>query len=151
MKTSVVYGGADFVRQARWLERGCDILVATPGRLVDMIDRGKVSLSKVKYLCLDEADRMLDMGFEKQIRLIVEEMDMPTVGVRQTLLFSATFPKEIQRLAQDFLADYVFLRVGRIGSTTESITQKIRYVDENDKRATLVDTLKAVDGLTLGK
>lgn len=82
--------------QLRELERGVDILVATPGRLVDLLERARVSLQMVKYLALDEADRMLDMGFEPQIRRIVEQMDMPPRGVRQTMLFSATFPKEIQ-------------------------------------------------------
>lgn len=80
----------------RDLERGVDILVATPGRLVDLFERAKVSLQMIRYLALDEADRMLDMGFEPQIRRIVEHMDMPPRGVRQTVLFSATFPKEIQ-------------------------------------------------------
>jgi len=82
--------------QLRELERGVDILVATPGRLVDLLERARVSLQMIRYLALDEADRMLDMGFEPQIRKIVEQMDMPPPGIRQTLLFSATFPKEIQ-------------------------------------------------------
>jgi len=82
--------------QLRELERGVDILVATPGRLVDLLERAKVSLQMIRYLALDEADRMLDMGFEPQIRRIVEQMDMPPPGERQTMLFSATFPKEIQ-------------------------------------------------------
>lgn len=72
------------------------MLVATPGRLVDMIERGRVSLKNIKYLALDEADRMLDMGFEPQIRKIVQQMDMPPPVSRQTMLFSATFPTEIQ-------------------------------------------------------
>lgn len=78
------------------MEKGVDILVATPGRLGDLLERARVSLSQVRYLALDEADRMLDMGFEPQIRRIVEQMDMPTAGLRQTMLFSATFPREIQ-------------------------------------------------------
>jgi ATP-dependent RNA helicase DDX3X len=82
--------------QLRCLERGVDILVATPGRLVDLIDRAKVSLQKIQYLALDEADRMLDMGFEPQIRRIIEQTGMPPSPVRQTMLFSATFPSEIQ-------------------------------------------------------
>lgn len=82
--------------QLRELERGVDILVATPGRLVDLLERARVSLQMIRYLTLDEADRMLDMGFEPQIRKIVEQMDMPPPGERQTMLFSATFPKEIQ-------------------------------------------------------
>lgn len=78
------------------MEKGVDILVATPGRLLDMIERAKISLKKIKYLALDEADRMLDMGFERQIRKVVEQMGMPPPGARQTMLFSATFPDEIQ-------------------------------------------------------
>ena len=70
--------------------------MATPGRLVDMIERARVSLRMIKYLALDEADRMLDMGFEPQIRKIVEQMHMPPSGARQTMFFSATFPDEIQ-------------------------------------------------------
>lgn len=73
----------------------CDILIATPGRLSDLIERARVSLSRVCYLALDEADRMLDMGFEPQIRKIVDGEDMPRTGERQTMLFSATFPKEV--------------------------------------------------------
>lgn len=85
-----------FFLQLRDLERGVDILVATPGRLVDLLERARVSLKSIRYLALDEADRMLDMGFEPQVRRIVEQLDMPPRGVRQTLLFSATFPSEIQ-------------------------------------------------------
>ncbi|CAK9167234.1 unnamed protein product [Ilex paraguariensis] len=81
-----------------YLEQGVDFLVASPGRLVDMIERAKVSLQKVKYLALDEADRMLDMGFARQIIKIVEQMEMPPPGARQTMLFSATFPTDIPEL-----------------------------------------------------
>ncbi len=127
----------------RDLDRGCHVLVATPGRLVDMLERGKVSLEFCKYLVLDEADRMLDMGFEPQIRRIVEQDNMPPTGQRQTLMFSATFPKEIQMLARDFLHDYIFLAVGRVGSTSENITQKVVWVEEADKRSFLLDLLDA--------
>lgn len=82
--------------QLHKLEKGVDILVGTPGRLLDLIVRAKISLKKIKYLALDEADRMLDMGFEQQIRRVVEKKGMPPPGVRQTMLFSATFPNEIQ-------------------------------------------------------
>lgn len=146
----VAYGGADFGSQAREMRKGCDLLVATPGRLADMIGRGVVSLSNIKFLVLDEADRMLDMGFEPQIRQIVEEADMPSVQDRQTLMYSATFPREIQMLAGDFLKDYVFLSVGRVGSTSENITQSILQVDEREKRNYLVDILRSTPkGLTL--
>ena len=150
VRPCVVYGGADIGSQLRQMERGCDLLVATPGRLVDLIERGRISLANIKYLVLDEADRMLDMGFEPQIRRIVEGEDMPSVQGRQTLMFSATFPRDIQMLARDFLKDYVFLSVGRVGSTSENITQKVEYVEDADKRSVLLDILHTHGaGLTL--
>nr|BAE32549.1 unnamed protein product [Mus musculus] len=151
VRPCVVYGGADTVQQIRDLERGCHLLVATPGRLVDMMERGKIGLDFCKYLVLDEADRMLDMGFEPQIRRIVEQDTMPPKGVRHTMMFSATFPKEIQMLARDFLDEYIFLAVGRVGSTSENITQKVVWVEELDKRSFLLDLLNATgkDSLTL--
>jgi ATP-dependent RNA helicase DDX3X len=150
VRPCVVYGGADIGSQLRQIERGCDLLVATPGRLVDLIERGRISLHNIKYLVLDEADRMLDMGFEPQIRRIVEGEDMPGVQDRQTLMFSATFPRDIQMLARDFLKDEVFLSVGRVGSTSENITQKVEYVEDMDKRSVLLDILHTHGaGLTL--
>ncbi|KAK8857130.1 DEAD-domain-containing protein [Apiospora arundinis] len=150
VRPCVVYGGADIGSQLRQIERGCDLLVATPGRLVDLIERGRISLVNIKYLVLDEADRMLDMGFEPQIRRIVEGEDMPGVDNRQTLMFSATFPRDIQMLARDFLKDYIFLSVGRVGSTSENITQKVEYVEDIDKRSVLLDILHTHGaGLTL--
>ncbi|KAK1315312.1 DEAD-box ATP-dependent RNA helicase 37 [Acorus calamus] len=143
VRVVVAYGGAPINQQLRELERGVDILVATPGRLVDLLERARVSLQMIRYLALDEADRMLDMGFEPQIRRIVEQMDMPPRGVRQTMLFSATFPKEIQRLASDFLANYIFLAVGRVGSSTDLIVQRVEFVHESDKRSHLMDLLHA--------
>ena len=150
VRPCVVYGGADIGSQLRSMERGCDLLVATPGRLVDLIERGRISLANIRYLVLDEADRMLDMGFEPQIRRIVEGEDMPPVQGRQTLMFSATFPRDIQMLARDFLKDYIFLSVGRVGSTSENITQKVEYVEDPDKRSVLLDILNTHGaGLTL--
>jgi len=145
----VAYGGADIGSQLRELEKGCDIIVATPGRLNDMLERGRVSLSEIRFFVMDEADRMLDMGFEPQIRHIVENEDMPHGAERQTLMFSATFPREIQQLAADFLQDYIFLQVGRVGSATESIDQRVIRVDERDKKEALLDLLDAIPGLTL--
>nr|XP_006638952.2 PREDICTED: ATP-dependent RNA helicase DDX3X isoform X5 [Lepisosteus oculatus] len=151
VRPCVVYGGADIGQQIRDLERGCHLLVATPGRLVDMMERGKIGLDYCNYLVLDEADRMLDMGFEPQIRRIVEQDTMPPKGLRHTMMFSATFPKEIQILARDFLDEYIFLAVGRVGSTSENITQKVVWVEESDKRSFLLDLLNATgkDSLTL--
>ncbi|XP_073043074.1 DEAD-box ATP-dependent RNA helicase 11-like [Primulina eburnea] len=141
VRVVVAYGGAPINQQLRELERGVEILVATPGRLVDLLERAKVSLQMIRYLALDEADRMLDMGFEPQIRKIVEQMDMPPRGERQTMLFSATFPKEIQRLASDFLSNYIFLAVGRVGSSTDLIVQRVEFVHDNDKRSYLMDLI----------
>ncbi len=150
VRSVVVYGGAPAAQQFREMERGCDVLIATPGRLIDLVDRAKISLSMVAYLALDEADRMLDMGFEPQIRQIVEQRDMPPPGERQTMLFSATFPKEIQRMASDFLKDYIFLTVGRVGSSHNLITQQVEYIQGyEDKKSMLMDLVSAVQGLTL--
>ncbi|KAK9071340.1 hypothetical protein SSX86_009908 [Deinandra increscens subsp. villosa] len=117
VKVAVAYGGAPIYSQLRSLERGVDILVATP------------------------ADRMLDMGFEPQIRKIVERLDMPPSGPRQTLLFSATFPTEIQRMASDFLKNYIFLSVGRVGSSTDLILQKVVFVEDHEKQEYLRNLL----------
>jgi probable ATP-dependent RNA helicase DDX4 len=95
----------------------------------------------LKYLILDEADRMLDMGFEPKIRELAENPDFPPKTERQTLMFSATFPEEIQRLAGEFLNDYLFLTVGRVGSATSDIEQKICQVSEFEKRDKLVELL----------
>jgi ATP-dependent RNA helicase DDX3X len=134
--------------QLRQLERGCHILIATPGRLKDLMDRKRVSLAQIKNLCLDEADRMLDMGFEPQIREIVEQSDMPQKDSRQTVMFSATFPRPIQQLARDFLRPFfAFLEVGRVGSTTELIKQIVKEVF--DKNAEIVKDLNEIEGRTL--
>ncbi|XP_011084132.1 DEAD-box ATP-dependent RNA helicase 52C-like [Sesamum indicum] len=143
VKVVVAYGGASTVLQLRNLEKGVDILVATPGRLVDFIERGKISLRNVKYLALDEADRMLDMGFERQVRKIVQQMEMPQPGARQTMLFSATFPAEIQKLASDFLSNYIFLAAGKVGSSTDLIVQRVEFVCDVDKRYRLMNLLRS--------
>ncbi|KAI5715446.1 hypothetical protein M8J77_016072 [Diaphorina citri] len=150
LRPCVVYGGSNVGDQMRDLDRGCHLLVATPGRLVDMLERGKIGLANCRFLVLDEADRMLDMGFEPQIRCIVQENGMPRTGDRQTLMFSATFPKEIQLLAKEFLYRYIFLAIGRVGSTSENITQRIAWVDEQDKRSCLLDLLSSPSQEELG-
>jgi superfamily II DNA/RNA helicase len=150
IRAAVIYGGSENTReQLRAVENQVDIVVATPGRLLDFIDRGRIHLANVRFLTLDEADRMLDMGFEPQIRQIVENCDMPAAGQRQTLMFSATFPREIQRLASDFLHDYIFLAVGRVGSTTDFIVQRIEFCEDHLKREMLLDLLNSIPGLTL--
>jgi ATP-dependent RNA helicase DDX3X len=140
-----VFGGEGTMGpQLRELERGCDLLIATPGRLHDLIERGRIDMGDVFTLILDEADRMLDMGFEPQIRRIVEQTNMPRCEEgRQTLMFSATFPPAIQHLAQDFLRDHTFLTVGRVGSTTDNITQRFEFMEQGDKPHVLMDIITA--------
>ena len=99
LQTLCVYGGAPRYDQGRRLRNGIDILIATPGRLLDFINSGDTNMHRVTYLVLDEADRMLDMGFEKDIRRIVDEIKSPE---RQTCMFSATWPQEIQTMARQF-------------------------------------------------
>jgi len=148
LRAVCVYGGAESRAQYIDLEKGVAVLVATPGRLVDFLNRNKISLYVCKFTVLDEADRMLDLGFEPQIQEILEGFDMP--NERQTMMFSATFPVEIQKLAQKYLTNYVFLAVGRVGSTAESITQELARANGRDaKLDVLMDLLPRCDGLTL--
>ncbi|XP_039463392.1 ATP-dependent RNA helicase DDX4 isoform X1 [Oreochromis aureus] len=140
----VVYGGVSTGHQIRDLSRGCNVLCGTPGRLLDMIGRGKVGLTKVRYLVLDEADRMLDMGFEPDMRRLVGSPGMPSKENRQTLMFSATFPEDIQRLAADFLkTDYLFLAVGIVGGACSDVEQTFVQVTKFAKREQLIDLLKS--------
>ena len=97
--------------KASQLRRGCNILVATPGRLLDFAERGHITFGSVQFLILDEADRMLDQGFMPDIRRTISIPSMPSKMNRQTLMFSATFPSEIQRLAGEFLNNYLHLQV----------------------------------------
>jgi ATP-dependent RNA helicase DDX3X len=133
IRSVVVYGGDKMDRQMRELRRGCDMIIATPGRLIDFMDRGLVSLHNIQFLVLDEADRMLDMGFEPQIRKVVDESDMPSCAYRRTLMFSATFPDEIQVLSADFMSNYVFLAVGEVGSASSDVVQTVEWVEEREK------------------
>ncbi|CAD6186078.1 unnamed protein product [Caenorhabditis auriculariae] len=148
--TAILYGGRENYReQVNRLRGGCHILIATPGRLIDIIEQGWIGLAGCQYLVLDEADRMLDMGFEPQIRKIVNN-GMPPKTNRITAMFSATFPKQIQVLAKDFLKpDYVFLAVGRVGSTSENIEQHLLWVEEIDKRRTLMQIIEQDDRSSL--
>lgn len=95
IRNTAIYGGAPKGPQIRDLQRGVEIVIATPGRLIDMLESGKTNLRRITYLVMDEADRMLDMGFEPQIRKIVSQIRPD----RQTLMFSATWPKDVQKLA----------------------------------------------------
>jgi len=142
----VAYGGVSVSYQLRNIEAGCNILIGTPGRLKDFFGKRKVSLANLKYLILDEADRMLDMGFIPDIREMVNDYGMPPKGERKTLMFSATFPEPIQELAREFLEDYVFLTIGKVGGTSSDIEQSIEDVPEANKRDKLVEILSEQGG-----
>ncbi|KAL4235604.1 putative ATP-dependent RNA helicase ddx4 [Mactra antiquata] len=141
LRPVVLYGGTSVGYQLRQLSSGCHILVGTPGRLIDVISKGKVSLEKIKYLVLDEADRMLDMGFGPDIKKIIETFGMPSKDERQTLMFSATFPEEIQKLAGEYLKNYLFLSVGVVGGANTDVSQYVFEVDRLQKREKLTDIL----------
>eukprot|EP01052_Picozoa_sp_SAG31_P000405 SAG31_NODE_12_length_38498_cov_21.161671_21_plen_445_part_00 len=146
----VAYGGAPIDQQLRNLARGCDILVATPGRLVDLLERRALTLRNVQFLVLDEADRMLDMGFEPAMRRIIQQTDMPNGAQgRRTLMFSATFPRAIQNLANDFMHEPVMVTVGKVGAASGNVLQVTMQVEDADKPHALRDLLKANPGLTI--
>eukprot|EP00411_Alexandrium_monilatum_P032620 CAMPEP_0175343064 /NCGR_PEP_ID=MMETSP0095-20121207/7159_1 /TAXON_ID=311494 /ORGANISM="Alexandrium monilatum, Strain CCMP3105" /LENGTH=598 /DNA_ID=CAMNT_0016640489 /DNA_START=202 /DNA_END=1996 /DNA_ORIENTATION=- len=145
-----VYGGADSGQQLKELADGCDIAICTPGRLEDFCSRGLMTMEKVRHLTLDEADRMLDMGFEPQIRKIIEEHGMPMPGTgegeRQTTMFSATFPQEMQDMALDFLdPGYLWIAVGQVGSVNSNVDQAFVDVTQEDRFDAL---LRSVEGVT---
>eukprot|EP00929_Paragymnodinium_shiwhaense_P080173 TRINITY_DN4179_c0_g1_i1.p1 TRINITY_DN4179_c0_g1~~TRINITY_DN4179_c0_g1_i1.p1 ORF type:complete len:600 (-),score=148.21 TRINITY_DN4179_c0_g1_i1:586-2385(-) len=144
VRISACFGGVSRYGQASDLRRGTELLVATPGRLLDFLESGVTNLKRVSYLCLDEADRMLDMGFEPQIRKIVSQIRPD----RQTLMWSATWPKEIQRLARDFCReDPIKLTIGSEElSLNPNIKQQIEVVGEYDKRGAFMDWVKSAVG-----
>jgi ATP-dependent RNA helicase RhlE len=138
LATAVVFGGVPVVPQRRQLSRGVDILVATPGRLLDLIDGQALSLSRVEILVLDEADRMLDLGFIPALRRIVKLLPRQ----RQTLLFSATMPAAIAALAADHLDDPVHVVVTPAATTVKRVEQGVVFVSSERKRALLTTLLR---------
>jgi len=142
VKSVVTYGGTSVNYQAAQLSKGCNILVATPGRLMDYVEKGRITFSDLKFLVLDEADRMLDMGFMPDIQKCVENPNMPEKTSRQTLMFSATFPDDIQQAAQEFLNDYLFLTVGLVGGACSDVEQTFYEVAKFDKREKLEELMQ---------
>lgn len=139
IRNTCVYGGVPKSQQIRDLQRGVEILIATPGRLIDMLEINKTNLRRVTYLVLDEADRMLDMGFEPQIRKIVDQIRPD----RQTLMWSATWPKEVQKLANDYLNDPIQVNIGSLElAASHTIKQIVEVVSDFEKRDRLVKHLE---------
>jgi ATP-dependent RNA helicase RhlE len=135
---AVIFGGVSQNKQVDELEDGLDALVATPGRLLDLMQQGHVSLAHVEVFVLDEADRMLDMGFLPDVRRVIAALPPK----RQTLFFSATMPPEIAELASKLLVDPVRVAVTPVSSTAERIDQRVYFVDRKDKPRLLVDVLR---------
>ncbi|WP_308915971.1 DEAD/DEAH box helicase [Jannaschia sp. LMIT008] len=142
LKVARVMGGVGIVPQIKRMERGVDLLVATPGRLIDLMDRGAVRLDRSHFLVLDEADQMLDMGFIHALRQI--EPKLPRE--RQTLLFSATMPKDMEALAASYLTNPIRVQVAKSGQTADKVTQSIHFVAKAEKNALLVELLNAHPG-----
>ena len=132
-----VFGGARYDAQIKGLRRGVDVVIATPGRLIDLMDRGAFDPSGVMFLVLDEADHMLDLGFYEPIKRIIGELPKN----RQTMLFSATMPKTIETLAQSMLVDPVHVKAPQTGITADKIAQRVTLMPESDKRDRLCDVL----------
>jgi ATP-dependent RNA helicase RhlE len=138
LKHLVIFGGVSQNPQVDSLRRGVDILIATPGRLLDLMNQRYVNLEHIKILVLDEADRMLDMGFVHDVKKIIAKIP----AKRQTLFFSATMPKEIQSLADTILNKPEKVEVTPVSSTADTINQSIFFVDKGDKRLLLTHILK---------
>ena len=146
IKACVAYGGTSVGHQLSNLSAGCHVLVATPGRLSDFITRGKVGLGNVRFLVLDEADRMIDEGFMPEVRKLFARPDMPAKKAKQMLMFSATFPDTVQRAAREFLADdYVFISVGVVGGANTDVEQVVQKVAKFEKRKALQELLGDCD------
>ena len=139
----IVMGGAKFDRQIKQIKVGCDLLVATPGRLIDLMERHVVNLSHVRVLVLDEADRMLDMGFWPSVRRIVQAV--PTK--RQTLLFSATIPPSIKSTIDAMLADPALVEISRVGETADTVEEHLCPVTQGQKTPLLQALLAAGEGI----
>ncbi|EFN70084.1 Probable ATP-dependent RNA helicase DDX17 [Camponotus floridanus] len=141
IRNTCIFGGSPKGPQARDLERGVEICIATPGRLIDFLEKGTTNLRRCTYLVLDEADRMLDMGFEPQIRKIIEQIRPD----RQVLMWSATWPKEVQALAEDFLTDYIQINIGSLSlAANHNIRQIIEICQEHEKEYKLSQLLREI-------
>ena len=138
VRTYRVVGGASLYMQSERLARGVDILVATPGRLIDLLERKALSLQEVRYLVLDEADQMLDIGFIHALRQIAKLLP----ATRQTMLFSATMPKLMEELAGSYLTDPVKVQVAAPGQVADKIEQGVHFVNQGDKARLLADYMK---------
>ncbi|GIT91006.1 DEAD/DEAH box helicase [Jannaschia pagri] len=142
LKVARVVGGVGINPQIKRLERGVDLLVATPGRLLDLMDRGAVSLTATQFLVLDEADQMLDMGFIHDLRKIAAKLP----EARQTMLFSATMPKDMEGLAATYLDRPVRVQVATSGTTADKIEQSIHFIAKAEKPGLLLDLLRGHAG-----
>ena len=138
LKNQVIFGGVSQVPQTQALQRGTDILVATPGRLLDLMSQGYINLKDVEIFVLDEADRMLDMGFVHDVKKVITKLPQK----RQTLFFSATMPTEIQSLANAILSNPEKVEVTPVSSTAETINQSLFFVDKNNKKSLLAHLLQ---------
>ncbi|SHN11501.1 DEAD/DEAH box helicase [Chitinophaga sp. CF418] len=138
LRSLVIFGGVSQHPQTEALKKGVDILIATPGRLLDLISQNYITLRDIKYFILDEADRMLDMGFVHDVRRVIIKLPEQ----RQTLFFSATMPPEIQTLANAILRNPAKVEVTPVSSTAETITQSMYFVNKSDKRNLLLHILK---------
>ncbi|MFM8995015.1 MAG: DEAD/DEAH box helicase, partial [Bacteroidota bacterium] len=130
LKHAVIFGGVGQQPQVDAIKRGVDIVTATPGRLLDLMQQGYIDLRNVQFFVLDEADRMLDMGFIHDVKKVIAKL--PTD--RQTLFFSATMPSEVVKLSQNILVDPVRVSVAPVSSTAEKVSQSVFYVDQKNKR-----------------
>ncbi|KAM0922885.1 hypothetical protein ACQ4PT_005840 [Festuca glaucescens] len=151
LRLGLLYEGSPIFEQLLDLEEGVDVVVATPSRLLDTVKRSRISLDEIKYVVIDEADRMVDMGFEPIMRKILNDMDMPNKAMKRTMIFSETFTEEVQNLASDFLENYIVITVRRVETRSHLVRQKVDFITDGEKISHLLSLLQGQYVTVTGK
>lgn len=152
--SGVIYGGCAYDTQIKRLRMGVDILIGTPGRLIDFLDKGFIQLCSIQYFIFDEADRLFDMGFEKDVECIVNDYDMPNKSQRTTLMFSATFPNKVLNMVKSLVTDYVTITIGEALGKEEDINANVEqrlYLLNDNKTKTKLQAIHQLLQIIKGK
>lgn len=147
LKTVAIYGGTRYDKQQMELSKGCDILVGTPGRITDYLRKEKINLSQIKTIIIDEADKMLDMGFEPQLSVIINDFQILAKDKRQNIMFSATFNSQVEQIAKKFLNDYYKIRPSNV--VPKKIIQELILAEDSEKNDKLCQCLQKINSAVI--